>query len=388
MGVIRSVLDWMSKRSFNWVGSSYFNYGSYLNDENILKSSDTYNLMKLISDQVALAEFDVEDIVTGKKSKDPRAAHALRVLSCPNDYLTSFEFKKLLTNVYLLRGDVYPFYDGSQLHILNNAYSELTNSGVEKITVAGEVVPGYMVRHIKNIGLSHIEGVGLLELARETLEGVMNAEKALTEKYKKGGLMAFLLKLDAHLSPTNTTQNKTVKAILKQLEDIKDSGKTKMIPLGKGYSIEALESPVDDEKTLKYLSIYKKDLGKFFGLDKDLLDKLEEKDMEQAMMKLYTSCLNPIFRNIEEHLTILLFGKNSGMRLKLRHNLLDYVGMKTKTDIAYNLVRTSIAAPDDAREMLGFKRLDTKESSKLYISKDLVGLDRLGDSLKGGEDDG
>lgn len=101
--------------------------------------------------------------------------------------MTSFEFKKLLTNVYLLRGDVYPFYDGSQLHILNNAYSELTNSGIEKITVAGVVVPGYMVRHIKNIGLSHIEGVGLLELARETLEGVMNAEKALTEKYKKVG---------------------------------------------------------------------------------------------------------------------------------------------------------------------------------------------------------
>lgn len=69
VGVIRSVLDWMSKRSFNWVGSSYFNYGSYLNDENILKSSDTYNLMKLISDQVALAEFDVEDIVTGKNLK-------------------------------------------------------------------------------------------------------------------------------------------------------------------------------------------------------------------------------------------------------------------------------------------------------------------------------
>ncbi|WP_445430038.1 phage portal protein [Bacillus atrophaeus] len=392
MGVFRSIAGWFSKRSFNWLGNSYFNYGSYVNDDNILKSSDTFNLMKLISDQVALAEFVVEDVQTGKDSKDPRAAHALRVLECPNDYLTGFEFKKLLTNIYLLRGDVYPFYDGNQLHILNNAYSELTDAGVEKITVAGENVPRFMVRHIKNIGLNHLEGVGLLELARETLEGVMNAEKALTEKYKKGGLMAFLLKLEAHLSPTNTTQTKTVKAILDQLEGIKDSGKTKMIPLGKGYEIEALESPVDDEKTLKYLSIYKKDLGKFFGLDKDLLDKLEEKDMEQAMMKLFTSCLKPIFKNVEEHLTILLFGKNSGLRLRFRHDRLDYVGMKTKTDIAYNLVRTSIAVPDDAREMLGFKRLNTEESSKLYISKDLVGLDRLEDvlksTLKGGEDDG
>lgn len=110
------------------------------------------------------------------------------------------------------------------------------------------------------------------------------------------------------------------------------------------------------------------------------------------MMKLFTSCLKPIFKNVEEHLTILLFGKNSGLRLRFRHDRLDYVGMKTKTDIAYNLVRTSIAVPDDAREMLGFKRLNTEESSKLYISKDLVGLDRLEDvlksTLKGGEDDG
>ncbi|MEC2291519.1 phage portal protein [Bacillus licheniformis] len=392
VGFIRNLAGRFSKRSFNWFQNSYFNYGAFVNDDNILKSSDTYNLMKLISDQVALTDFVVEDGTTGRDSKDPRALQALRILNCPNDYLTGFEFKKLLTNVYLLRGDVYVFYDQSQLHILNNAYSELTAAGTEKITVSGEVVPSYMVRHIKNIGLSHLEGVGLLELAKETLEGVMNAEKALTEKYKKGGLMAFLLKLETHLSPTNTNQTKTVKAILDQLEGIKDSGETKLIPLGRGYEIEALESPVDDEKTLKYLNIYKKDLGKFFGMDKDLLDKLEEKDMEQAMMKLYTSCLQPIFRNIEEHLTILFFGKDSGLRLKFRHNLLNFVGMKTKTEIAYNLVRTSIAVPDDAREMIGFPRLNTKESSKLYISKDLVGLDRLEDvlksSLKGGDEDG
>lgn len=80
--------------------------------------------------------------------------------------------------------------------------------------------------------------------------------------------MAFLLKLEAHLSPTNGNQNKTVKKILDQLEDIKDSGKTKLIPLGKGYEIEALESPVDDEKTLQYLSIYKKIWGNTSALIK------------------------------------------------------------------------------------------------------------------------
>lgn len=110
------------------------------------------------------------------------------------------------------------------------------------------------------------------------------------------------------------------------------------------------------------------------------------------MMKLFTSCLKPIFKNIEEHLTALLLGEDSGLKIKFRHDLLDFVGIKTKTEIAYNLVRTMIATPDDARKMLGWDPLNTEESSKLYVSKDLVGIDRLheeaANALKGGEDDG
>ncbi|MDG8483911.1 phage portal protein, partial [Streptococcus pneumoniae] len=93
-----------------------------------------------------------------------------------------------------------------------------------------------------------------------------------------------------------------------------------------------------------------------------------------------------------EHLTALLLGEDSGLKIKFRHDLLDFVGIKTKTEIAYNLVRTMIATPDDARKMLGWDPLNTEESSKLYVSKDLVGIDRLheeaANALKGGEDDG
>ena len=66
----------------------------------------------------------------------------------------------------------------------------------------------------------------------------------MTEKYKKGGLLAFLLKLDAHINPNNSAQQKIVKAILNQLEETQDndSHSVKMIPLGKGYSIDTLKS--------------------------------------------------------------------------------------------------------------------------------------------------
>ncbi|KAF1340193.1 MULTISPECIES: phage portal protein [Bacillus subtilis group] len=388
MGVYGWIKDRVTKRSFNLRDTAMFNYTAFVNDESILRSSDTYSLMKLISDQVALSDFVVEDTTTGKVSSSPQALHALRVLNRPNDYLTGFEFKKLLTNTYLLEGDVYPFYDGKQIHVLSGAVSELTAAGTERITCYGSDIPPYMVRHIKNMGLNHADGVGLLELARETLEGVMNAEKAITEKYKKGGLIAFLLKLDTHLYAAANNNLQQVEEILDQLEDINTTHKTKMIPLGKGYDIKALESPIDDEKILKYLNVYKKDLGKYFGLDAELLEEIEKKDMEQAMMMLFTNCLKPIFKNFEEHLSQLFFPTDSNLRIRFRYNVLDYVSFKTKTDIGYNLVRTMIATPDDAREMLGFPRLETPESSKLYVSKDLVGIDKLDEASKGGDASG
>lgn len=54
---------------------------------------------------------------------------------------------------------------------------------------------------MKNIGADHLKGKGILDLGKDTLEGVMSAEKTLTDKYKKGGLLAFLLKLNAHINP-------------------------------------------------------------------------------------------------------------------------------------------------------------------------------------------
>ena len=109
------------------------------------------------------------------------------------------------------------------------------------------------------------------------------------------------------------------------------------------------------------------------------------------MMYLHNKAVKPIMRNFEDHLSLLFYGPNAGKRIKFKINILDFVMYSTKTNIAYNLVRTHIASPDDGREMLGMSRLNTDESAKLYISKDLIDGEDLAkateDSLKGGDDD-
>jgi hypothetical protein len=231
-----------------------------------------------------------------------------------------------------------------------------------------------------------------MQLGKDTLEGVMSAEKVLTDKYKKGGLLAFLLELDAHINPQNAAQSKLIKAILDQLEAIDESRSVKMIPLGKGYKIETLESPIDDQKTLAYLNVYKKDLGKYLGINVDTYTALIKSDLEKAMMYLHNKAVKPIMKNFEDHLSLLFFGPNSDKRIKFKINILDFVTYSTKTNIAYNLVRTMITTPDDSRDMLGFQKLNIPESSKLYISKDLIAGEDLGnstdDSLKGGDANG
>jgi HK97 family phage portal protein len=367
-------------------GSVRFPGGIYASENNILNSSDVYELLQDISNQIMLAEITIED----QNGNDIKDAAIFNILKKPNGYLTQSEFMKLMTNTYLLHGEVFPFLKKKEMHILSNVHTELDENLVEHFKVNGVEIPGDMVRHIKNIGTNHLKGVGLLDLGKSTLEGVMNAEKVLTEKYTKGGILAFLLKLDAHINPQNGAQSKLINAILDQLESIDESRTVKMIPMGKGYSIDTLKSPIDDDKILNFLNVYKKDLGKFLNINIDTYMSLVKTDLEKAMMYLHNKAVKPIMKNFEDHLSLLFFGPNSKKRIKFKINILDFVPYSTKTNIAYNLVRTMVAQPDDAREMLGFDRLNTPESSKLYVSKDLIAGEDLrnatDDSLKGGDD--
>jgi hypothetical protein len=350
------------------LGNSIRYGGVYMTNSNILESSDVYELLQDISNQMMLADIIVED-TEGNEIKDDFALHMLRY---PNHYLTQSEFIKLMTNTYLLEGETFPFLNGDQIHVASDVYTELDTNLVEHFMIGGEEIPSYMIRHVKNIGADHASGKGILDLGRDTLEGVMSAEKTLTDKYKKGGLLAFLLKLDAHINPQNATQSKLMNAILDQLEAIDDARSVKMIPLGKGYEIETLKSPLDDEKTLAYLNVYKKDLGKFLGINVDTYTALMKEDVEKAMMYLHNKAVRPIMKNFEDHLSLLFYGQNPDRRIKFKLNILDFVTYSNKTNIGYNLVRTAITSPDNVADMLGFPKQNTKESQAIYISNDLT----------------
>lgn len=296
------------------LGKSIRYGGVYVTDSNILQSSDVYELLQDISNQMVLADIVVEDEF-GNEIKDDIA---LRILKNPNNYLTQSEFIKLMTNTYLLEGETFPILNGTQIHLASNVFTELDDNLVEHFNIGGQEVPSFMIRHVKNIGADHLRGKGLLDLGRDTLEGVMSAEKTLTDKYKKGGLLAFLLKLDAHINPQNGTQSKLIKKILDQLESIDDARSVKMIPLGKGYEIETLKSPLDDEKTLAYLNVYKKDLGKFLGINVDTYTELIKEDIEKAMMYIHNKAVRPIMKNFEDHLSLLFMAKIQGNELNSR----------------------------------------------------------------------
>lgn len=361
--------------------------GKYVNDDTILESSDVYELLQDISNQMMLADIVVKD----RDDNEVKHHSSLQVLKYPNNYLTSAEFIKLMTNTYLLHGEVFPVLDNKQIHLASNVYTELDDNLIEHFKINGEEIPGFMVRHIKNIGTNHLQGKGILALGKDTLEGVMSAEKVLTDKYKKGGLLAFLLQLDAHINPQNGAQSKLIKAILDQLEAIDESRSVKMIPLGKGYTINTLKSPIEDDKTLAYLNVYKKDLGKFLGINVDTYTALTKSDLEKAMMYLHNKAVKPIMRNFEDHLSLLFFGKDSELRIKFKINILDFVTYSTKTNIGYNIVRTGITSPDNVADMLGFPKQNTPETQAIYISNDLSKIGEkkaTDDSLKGGDGNG
>ncbi len=366
-----AVYSFMEKRGYiEDIFGRTTRYGQhYVNDSSIMESSDVYELVQDISNQVALAT----PVVIGPDGNEVKDHHLLKILQRPNDYLTGFEFTKLETNTLLINGETFPLTDRDQLHLAYGVTTKINERLQEEFEMNGQKIPGQMIRHIKNIGTDSLKGAGIIDLARNTLEGVLSAEKVLTDKYTKGGLLAFMLKLDAHINPNNSAQTKIVKAILDQLEGTQNESdhSVKMIPLGKGYSIETLKSPVDDAAILNYLGVYKKDLGKFLGINVDTYQSLMKTDIEKAMMYLHNKAIKPILKNKSEHYTALFFMPNSGYRVEWKINILDFVPYSTKTNIGYNIVRTGITSPDNVAEMLGFPKQNTPETQAIYISNDL-----------------
>lgn len=392
--ISNAVFSFMEKRGYlEDIFGKTTRYGQrYVTDNSIMESSDVYELVQDISNQVALAT----PVVIGPDGQEVKNHFLLNILSNPNDYLTGFEFSKLETNTLLINGETFPLTDRDQLHLAYGVTTKINEQLQEEFSMNGQNIPGQMIRHIKNIGTDSLKGAGIIDLARSTLEGVLSAEKVLTDKYKKGGLLAFMLKMDAHINPNNSAQTKIVKAILDQLETTQDesSHTVKMIPLGKGYDIEYLKSPVDDAAILNYLGVYKKDLGKFLGINVDTYQALMKSDIEKAMMYLHNKAIKPILKNKSDHYTALFFMPESGYRVEWKINILDFVPYSTKTNIGYNIVRTGITSPDNVAEMLGFPKQNTKESQAIYISNDLSTIGKkhatdnslpTEDDLKGGD---
>jgi HK97 family phage portal protein len=342
----------------------------YVTDDSIMESSDVYELVQDISNQVAMAE----PVVLDPNGDEVKNHFLLKILKRPNNYLTGFEFSKLETNTLLINGEVFILTDSDKLHLGYNVQVEINEHLTEQYKMNGQEIPNQMIRHIKNIGVDAVKGTGIISLAKNTLEGVLSAENVLTDKYTKGGLLAFLLKLDAHINPNNSAQTMIVSKILDQLESVQDENNhsVKMIPLGKGYSIETLKSPVDDAAILNYLGVYKKDLGKFLGINVDTYQSLMKQDIEKAMMYLHNKAVKPILKNKGEHYSSLFFMPDSGYSVEWKINIMDFVPYSTKTNIGYNIVRTGITNPDNVAEMLGFPRQNTPETQAVYISNDLT----------------
>ena len=138
-----AVYGFMDKRGYlEDVFGRYSRYGQrYVNDSSIMESSDVYELVQDISNQVALAE----PVVIGPDGDEVRDHHLLRILRNPNSYLTGFEFSKLETNTLLINGEAFPLTDQDQLHLAYGVTTKIDERLQEQFQMGGQKIPSSMV---------------------------------------------------------------------------------------------------------------------------------------------------------------------------------------------------------------------------------------------------
>lgn len=90
--ISNAVYSFMEKRGYieDIFGQTTRYTQRYVTDNSIMESSDVYELVQDISNQVALAT----PIVIGPDGNEVKNHFLLKILQSPNDYLTGFEFSE------------------------------------------------------------------------------------------------------------------------------------------------------------------------------------------------------------------------------------------------------------------------------------------------------
>lgn len=234
--------------------------------------------------------------------------------------------------------------------------------------------------HFKHISANIYKGINPLNILRNTIDYDREVKEFSLNQMKNGLKANIVIKLASKLS------QEAIDEYTKMLQKFKKNG---ILFLDTGKELQELKnSSFIDPKIFEVENITIARVARVYNLplNKLLSDKQSYSSAEQADLEYIKDTILPIIRQYEQELNSKLLTedqRNKGYSFKFSLNALARADMRTRGDFYFKGIRSAWFTPNEIRAL---EELPPKPGGDcLYVSRDLIPIDKLDLLLKGGE---
>lgn len=311
----------------------------------------------------------------------------------PYSYLTPLEWVRVMETLKNIYGNSYAMieydynYQPIKMHILDPGY-------VEPIIEKGTKDLWYEVRdqdglvyihntnmiHFKHISTNGYKGINPLDVLKNTIDYDREIKEFSLNQMKNGLKANLVIKLGSKLN------EESMKEYTDMLGRFQKNG-ILFVDQGKEFQ-ELKNSSFIDPKVFDVESITIARVARVYNipLHKLLSEKQSYASAEQADLEYIKDTILPSIRQDEQELNKKLLTeekKNQGYSFKFNLNGLARADMKTRGDFYFKGIRSSWFTPNEIRSLEELPPV--LGGDQLFISRDLIPIDKIDSLLKGGE---
>ncbi|BDR82548.1 phage portal protein [Clostridium tetani] len=314
----------------------------------------------------------------------------------PHSYMTSLEWVRVMETLKNIHGNSYSIieydylYTPIKLHILDpTLVIPIIEKGTKELYYEirdndGTVyVHNSNIIHFKHISTNGYNGINPLDVLKNTIEYDREIKEFSLNQMKNGLKANLVIKLQAKLN------DDSMKEYTEMLSRFQKNG-ILFVDQGKEFQ-ELKNSQFIDPKVFDVENITIARVARVYNipLHKLLSEKESYSSAEQADLEYIKDCILPIVRQIEQELNKKLLSedkRNNGYSFKFNLNGLARADMKTRGDFYFRGIRSGWFTPNEIRGLEEMPPI--KGGDQLFVSRDLIPIDKIDLLLKGGEKNG
>lgn len=312
----------------------------------------------------------------------------------PYSYLTTLEWTRVMEALKNLKGNSYALieydhnYQPIKFHILNPDFVEPV---IEKDTKdlwyevrdpEGRVyIHNTNIIHFKHISTNGYKGINPLDVLRNTIDYDREVKEFSLNQMKNGLKANLVIKLQSKLS------EESMKEYTEMISRFQKNG-ILFVDMGKDFQ-ELKNSQFIDPKVFEVENITIARVARVYNipLHKLLAEKQSYSSAEQADLEYIKDTILPTVRQNEQELNKKLLTedkKNQGYTFKFNLSGLARADMKTRGDFYFKGIRSAWFTPNEIRALE--ERPPLPGGDQLFVSRDLIPIDKIDLLLKGGDD--